>query len=198
MADDAHAGAAPSRDVLDRAAALASGGDRVRLGDIIDACGARGYGPMIALLAGATVALTPLPATSSILGVAIALVGGQYAASAGGRVRAPQVLRRLDLDAAKVKSAIEALRPAARRIDAVVTRRAEWLTRGWFAVLWGVLVVVLAILLVPLSLTPGGTVPVAILLAVIGVAITARDGWLLAGAGGLTVLLFVYGTRLLI
>ncbi|TVQ58000.1 MAG: hypothetical protein EA355_03000 [Rhodobacteraceae bacterium] len=187
-----------SQAVLDRAADLAQSGRSIRLGDVIESFGARGYGPVIALLAGATVALTPMPATTPPLGIAMALVGAQYATSAGRPVRTPRCLRRLEVDGAKATSIIDYLRPSARALDGFVARRAEWLMRGRLTLVWGALVVILALSLVPLSLTPGGTIPPALLLAAVGVAITARDGWLLGAAGTVTALFLMVAVRLLL
>ena len=182
--------------MVDRSADVVAEGEHVRIGDLVDSFGARGYGALIALFALASLVLTAVPGTSVVLGIVIALVGAQYAAGTGRAPWLPTYLRRIEIKRSRAQAAITAAGPWAQRIDRLVSMRAASLTRGWFTLLWGVVVMLLGILLVPLALAPGGVVPPSLILILLGVTIAARDGVLLSITGAMGMLFFAYGLQL--
>lgn len=182
--------------MVDRSADVVAESEHVRIGDLVDSSGARGYGALIALFALASLVLTAVPGTSVVLGIVITLVGAQYAAGTGHAPWLPARLRRIEIKRARAQAAVAAAGPWAQRVDRLVSTRAASLTRGWFTLLWGSIVMLLGILLVPLALAPGGVIPPSLILILLGVAIAAKDGVLLSIAGAVGVLLFAYGLRL--
>lgn len=179
--------------MVDRSADVVATRAHVRIGDLVDDFGARGYGALIALFALASLILTAVPGTSVVLGIVITLIGAQYAAGTGLAPWLPAPLRGIEVQRSRAEAALAAAGPWARRIDRFVRARAEPLTRGWFTLLWGVVVMLLGILLVPLALAPGGVVTPALILVLLGLAIAARDGVLLSATGTAGLLFIPYG-----
>lgn len=179
--------------MVDRSADVVATHAHVRIGDLVDGFGARGYGALIAVFALASLVLTAVPGTSVVLGIVITLIGAQYAAGTGRAPWLPARLRGIEIRRSRAEAALAAAGPWARRIDRFVRPRAELLTRGWFTLLWGIVAMLLGILLVPLALAPGGVIPPALILVLLGVAIASRDGVLLGATGAAGLLFLVYG-----
>jgi hypothetical protein len=196
MADDSATGAAaPSGRTKKHADTASASSRQARLGDVIDALGERGYGVAIAILAVVAMVVAASPTVALLLGGGVAVIGAQYAAAAGRAPWTPRFLRAVAVDRRWVERAADDGDDDAGATRRLVTRRATWLTQGWFSLVWGVATALLGVSLPLLSFAGASVLPAAILLAAIGAAIWIRDGWLLASAGALGVLLLVYAVR---
>jgi hypothetical protein len=177
-----------AQDILHKTERIADESETVSIGALVDAFGSRGFGPLLALGGLLTIVLTPLPATSSIFGVLLALLGAQFFLRGDEAPWLPQSLRRLEIGADRAHAAMRRFHPFAARIDVLFTKRAAILTSEGVTRLWGLLIVAMALAMIPLSVLPFGPVPLAFLLALMGLAITARDGVVLSVAGVLGLL----------
>ena len=176
----------------------AAEGDRVAVGDLIDALDHRGYGPALTILP--LTELTPIggiPGFPTLLALVIAaitvrlLLGYEH-------FWAPGWLRRRKLKAERVRKSMDWLKPISKRIDATLHERLSWLTGP--AGRRAACLVILCLLLTvpPLEFVPFATSGPMIVIATFGLALLFRDGLLMllgflgAGAaivGGLWALL---------
>ncbi|WP_082666306.1 exopolysaccharide biosynthesis protein [Aureimonas sp. AU4] len=166
--------------VLDQLADAARETDAVRVGEIADRFGGRGFGPF--LLLPALIEISPIggiPGLPTVLALIIAVFAVQILL---GREQLwlPRFIKERTLSARRVAEAVARLRPLALWLDRRFHGRLETLVTAPFVKLAAV-VVILACLLVPfLELLPfASTIPMAVVI-VFGLAMTVRDGLLMA------------------
>jgi len=163
------------------------GASKVSIGDILDAFGRRGYGPL--LLVPALLTASPvgaIPGMSISMAAVIALVAGQMVF---GR-RSPWVpasLRRISFRSKRLHETVRHGRPAARTVDRMIGSRLESLAGNAAMRAAGALCVALAVLIFPLALVPFGVLPPSVAVLLMGLAVSARDGLLMLVAMALTV-----------
>jgi len=163
------------------------GASKVSIGDILDAFGRRGYGPL--LLVPALLTASPvgaIPGMSISMAAVIALVAGQMVF---GR-RSPWVpasLRRISFRSKRLHETVRHGRPAARTVDRMIGSRLESLAGNAAMRAAGALCVALAVLIFPLALVPFGVLPPSVAVLLMGLAVSARDGLLMLVAMTLTV-----------
>lgn len=163
-------------DLLGQVGGLADRGEQVRLGDLHDLIGVRAFGPLLLLMA--LVALTPIgavPALPTALAIAVILIAGQVVLGRN-RLWLPKFVEQRQVSSSKIKKAVRALSRPARWLDAVVRPRLERLTEPPFDRLVAGACVGIALLIPPLELVPFGVAAPALALALMGLALTARDG----------------------
>lgn len=173
-----------------------AGGERVSLGDMVDAFDARAYGPLIVLFAAPNVLPIALPGISALLGAPLILLTGQLMI---GRRRPwlPDVLRRRSLARDSFESLVGRIVPRLVRLEALIRPRLLPLTSSWGKRLIGAVGVVLAAI-VFLPVPFGNAIP-GVALVLMAVGLLGRDGLAvvaggLVGAVGLVVASgFVYG-----
>lgn len=173
-----------------------AGGERVSLGDMVDAFDARAYGPLIVLFAAPNVLPIALPGISALLGAPLILLTGQLMI---GRRRPwlPDVLRRRSLARDSFESLVGRIVPRLVRLEALIRPRLLPLTSSWGKRLIGAVGVVLAAI-VFLPVPFGNAIP-GVALVLMAVGLLGRDGLAvvaggLVGAIGLVVASgFVYG-----
>ena len=173
-----------------------AGGERVSLGDMVDAFDARAYGPLIVLFAAPNVLPIALPGISALLGAPLILLTGQLMI---GRRRPwlPDVLRRRSLARGSFESLVGRIVPRLVRLEALIRPRLLPLTSGWGKRLIGAAGVILAAL-VFLPIPFGNAIP-GVALVLMAVGLLGRDGLAVmaggvVGAIGLVVASgFVYG-----
>ncbi len=176
MGDDAHA----VNEILDRLRRAAEEGARVSVGDVVDALGDRGYGPL--LFVPALIDISPIggiPTLPTLLALIMALVAGQIVL---GRktIWLPGVLRRRSVTSERMTKATDKLRPIASWLDRWFHGRLTWLTTPWVSRVAAVLILFLCLSVPPLELLPfATTVPMAAI-ASFGLAMTLQDGLLMA------------------
>ncbi|MHA7877029.1 exopolysaccharide biosynthesis protein [Roseivivax sp.] len=166
-------------DVFDRIEA-ATGDGRLTLGEAVDALGGRGYGPFLFLPA--LLEITPfggIPGVPTLLALLISLFAVQIALGRD-RIWAPAVLRARSVEGERLHQAIEMLRPAGQRVERWFPGRLPMLVRGPVRRLAALVVVTLCLTVPALELVPfASTAPMAAI-AMIGLALTLRDGLLMA------------------
>lgn len=163
-------------DLLGQIEALADRDDRVRLRDLHDLIGVRAFGPLLLVMA--LVALTPIgavPALPTALAIAVTLIAGQVVLGRN-RLWLPDFVERRHVSSKKLKASVRALSRPARWLDAVVRPRLERLTEPPFDRLVALACVAIALMIPPLEFVPFGVAAPALALALIGLALTTRDG----------------------
>lgn len=163
-------------DLLGQIEALADRDDRVRLRDLHDLIGVRAFGPLLLVMA--LVALTPIgavPALPTALAIAVTLIAGQVVLGRN-RLWLPDFVERRHVSSKKLKASVRALSRPARGLDAVVRPRLERLTEPPFDRVVALVCVAIALMIPPLEFVPFGVAPPALALALMGLALTARDG----------------------
>ena len=151
-------------------------GERISVGDIIDALDHRGFGPL--MLASGLFALPPIgsiPGFPVISGVLISLFAIQIIV--GRRTPwVPQRIRKWSIKRDKFEEARCKIGPRARKFDGLLRTRLTWFSSGIMIRLAALMCIPMSILLVPLEFIPfGATVPEAALL-LFALGISARDG----------------------
>lgn len=174
-----------AEDLVDQLAELAEGEDAVSVDDVVEAIGHRGFGPLIFLPA--IVEITPLggiPGVPTFLALIIALVAVQVAAGRK-QVWLPGFISDREVSGEKVEGAAGKLRGIAGWMDNWMGHRLGALTSDSFQRIAAVVVMALCVLVVPLEVLPFASSIPMLAIAVIGLAITARDGVLmLVGLAG--------------
>jgi hypothetical protein len=171
-------------------------GERVSLGDMVDAFDARAYGPLIVLFAAPNVLPVALPGISAVLGAPLILLTAQLMI---GRHRPwlPGFLRRRSLARTSFESLVHRIVPRLTRIEQMIQPRLLPLTGSWGTRAIGAVGMILAaIVFLPV---PFGNALPGMALVLMAVGLLSRDGvavvmGALIGMAGLAVVSgFVYG-----
>jgi hypothetical protein len=171
-------------------------GERVSLGDMVDAFGARAYAPLIVLFAAPNVLPVALPGISAVLGVPLILLTAEMTIGLR-RPWLPGVLRRRSLARGTFESLVERIAPRLARVEAMIRPRFLPLTSAWGTRLIGAVGVILAAI-VFLPVPFGNSLP-GLALVLMAIGLLARDGLAvvvggLVGVAGLAVVSgFLYG-----
>lgn len=191
-------------DVLDNIRDLADRDDSqaVSVGDVVEAIGGRGFGPLI--FVPALVEETPIGAVPGVPSI-IALVCGLFAAQlviGRDHVWLPGFIKNRSLTSSKVCNAVESVRGVGRWMDRHFGRRLDVLAGETAARAAGVVILALCLTVPPLELIPWASSVPMLSIAFLGLAMTIRDGllmlmgfvgaaaasaavyWFLAGGGG--------------
>jgi hypothetical protein len=176
-------------DVLDRLQELGddAGGDKVRLGDMLEAMGHRAYGPFLIVLP--MIEISPvggIPGLPTALALVLALLAIQLIV---GRKHLwlPGFLANRGMKGGNLQKVVEKGRPIARRMDKWFHGRMPALTKGPMVKVAGVAVLLLCLTVPPLELLPfASTAPMAAIMA-FGIALLVRDGVLMIVACALSV-----------
>ena len=150
--------------------------DRVSVGDITEAFGNRGAAPF--LIVPAILEISPIggiPGVPTVLAVIAALFAVQIA---WGRKspKIPGILARREVDADRLRTSVDRMRPLADRLDGWFHGRLERFTtdRMQRAAMW--IVIALCAMVPPLELLPfASTLPMAAIL-LFGLALLFHDG----------------------
>jgi len=161
----------------------------VRLSVLLSAVGRRSYGPLLLVIG--LFAISPatiLPGMTSVAAAITLIVAAQMAFG----MKRPWLPRRV-LEMRVPRSAfvafVDRARPHVERVEGDLIRpRLEMLTRGPFAALVAVCVVLAALVTFPLSIIPFGPLLPGVAVVLFGVGMTARDGLLTTLGIGLTML----------
>ncbi len=186
-----------AHELLERSVEIAGEQERVSVGDVIDGFGARGFGPLLAVGGLLAVVLTPIPATSVIFGLILALLGAQHVIRGDRAPWLPERLRAMRVSSARLQRMVGRIDPWVSRIDVLFRPRATTLAADGLARVWAGVVTALAISMIPFSIVPGGAIPSALLIAIMGLAIAARDGVVLTVAGSVGAVVILVATGIL-
>lgn len=158
---------------------LAAHNDEVCVGDVLDDFGKRSFGPFIMLPA--LMEITPvggIPGVPSFLALVIALTAVQLLVGRD-HVWMPQFIQRRSVSGKKLHKAVGKLRGVADFLDRHSEGRLEALTTGIAIKLVAILVLVLCCTVPPLEFLPFASSIPMLAIAVLGLALTVRDGALL-------------------
>ena len=175
MADEPHS----VGDILDAIGELAEKQDEVAVGDVVEALGARGFGPFLIVMP--LIDISPIgsiPGLPTAMAAVIMLIAVQMAL---GRKHLwlPGFVRRRAVSSDKVRKAVDKTRGVARFMDRWFHGRLPALTRGPFVRAAAIGVIALACAVPPLELLPLATTAPMLAIAAFGLAITVRDGVLM-------------------
>ncbi|MBM9595919.1 exopolysaccharide biosynthesis protein [Roseitranquillus sediminis] len=173
--------------ILDELKGTAKEGDRISVGESVEALGHRGYGPL--LFVPALIEISPIggiPGVPTILALIILLFAVQIA---WGRdhMWLPGFLERRSVSTDRMKGAVDKSRPVGRWLDRWFHGRLPRLTGKPARRIAACVVILLCLSVPPLELIPfASTAPMAAI-AAFGLAITLRDGLLMMLGFALTV-----------
>ncbi|WP_341858660.1 exopolysaccharide biosynthesis protein [Qipengyuania sp. GPGPB31] len=169
-------------DVLGELDELAANHDEVRVADVLDDFGARSFGPFIMIPA--VLEITPvggIPGVPTVLALFIALIAVQLLIGRD-HVWMPQFVQRRAVGSKKLHKAVGKLKGMANFLDRHSKGRLEGLTRGTAIKLVAAVIIALCCTVPPLEFLPfASTIPM-LAIAVLGLALTVRDGALLLGS----------------
>ena len=169
-------------DVLGELDALAANHDEVRVADVLDDFGARSFGPFIMIPA--VLEITPvggIPGVPTVLALFIALIAVQLLIGRD-HVWMPQFVQRRAVGSKKLHKAVGKLKGMANFLDRHSKGRLEGLTKGTAIKLVAAVIIALCCTVPPLEFLPfASTIPM-LAIAVLGLALTVRDGALLLGS----------------
>ncbi len=164
-------------DILDHLADTAIE-EKISIGELLDSFQSRSLGVLLALFGVLTAipVIGGLPGAPLVLCTFILVAIGQSVFAKGG-LWAPQRLRRIEIGSEKLRNGVKKVKPWARRIDALVEPRLEWLAGGRAA--RAIIIAcstVLALMYLPLSIVPWGVGAPAFALIAFGLALIGKDG----------------------
>ena len=169
-------------DVLGELDELAANHDEVRVADVLDDFGARSFGPFIMIPA--MLEITPvggIPGVPTVLALFIALIAVQLLIGRD-HVWMPQFVQRRAVGSKKLHKAVGKLKGMANFLDRHSKGRLEGLTKGTAIKLVAAVIIALCCTVPPLEFLPfASTIPM-LAIAVLGLALTVRDGALLLGS----------------
>lgn len=152
------------------------------LGDVVEGLGSRGYGPL--LIAICLIELLPtgaIPGVPTLVGLVIVLIAGQLLF---GRSTPwiPGWLRHRSMDRRKFEQGRDKVKPFTEKVDRVIHPRLKFMTDKVGVKAAALLCVLLALTFPPLELIPFASSIPSLIIALIGLGLSARDGALLLGA----------------
>ncbi|MET0181462.1 MAG: exopolysaccharide biosynthesis protein [Caulobacterales bacterium] len=149
--------------------------EKVTVAELIDKLENRAIGLLLLILA-LPMCIPNVPGISTIFGLLL-LAPAVQMIFGGKKLWLPQRVRNWSFSRHGMQSAIKGAAPYLRRIEKYVRPRWSVLTRAPFTILFGVVVLVMAIVLtLPI---PFGNWPPAMTLAIIALALLQRDGLLM-------------------
>lgn len=169
-------------DILDAIRELADDGDKVSLGDLVEAFGSRSYGPF--LLVPALIEMSPIggiPGVPTVLAAIIVLFAAQMVF---GRkhIWLPKFAAKWSVKSERARKAADKMDGVAKFLDRWFHGRLPKLTSGPFVRIAAVGSILLALTVPPLELLPfASTAPMAAI-AAFGLALLVRDGVLMIAA----------------
>jgi len=103
----------------------------------------------------------------------------------------PEILRKVKIPAERFEKVQVKVRPFLAKVDKIINPRFRWATTGTMQVLVSVVAIVLSLTFFPLGMIPFGVVAPAVIILILGLGITARDGILILIGLSLSVGVFV-------
>ncbi len=162
-----------------------SDGDKTTVGTLVKAFGSRTFGPL--LLIPAVIAVAPtgaIPGMSIVTGAIILAVSLQMLAGRD-HVWLPERALSFEVPRDRLKEAVRAARPWARRINRVISERLTVLTRRPFSLAVPLVCAALALAMFPLALVPFAVAIPGTAVAFLAIGLTFRDGLFIAIGYGL-------------
>ncbi|HTH29629.1 MAG TPA: exopolysaccharide biosynthesis protein [Sphingobium sp.] len=165
--------------LLDEMRALAEQQERVAIGDVVEALGARSFAPFLVLVP--LIDISPIggiPGLPTAMAATVILVAAQILF---GRTHLwlPGFAERRSVSAPKLCNATNKARPMAERLDRWFHGRLPRLTRGAWVKGAAAAVILLACAAPPLELLPFATTAPMLAILFFGIALLIRDGLLM-------------------
>jgi hypothetical protein len=154
-------------------------GERVSIGELLNAFGLRAYGPMLLILA--IIVISPIgaiPGFSVLIGALIFVVAVQLLAMRN-RPWIPRRLETFSFPREKLSDAVASLKPYTARVDTLLKPRLEFFMAPPFAQLVAVACLVMALLMFPFALVPFAVLLPGLAVGILGLGLAARDGVLI-------------------
>ncbi len=158
-------------------------GESVSVADLLNAVGRRSYGPVILLLG--FIALSPLsliPGANSLIAI-ITLIFAIQMVIGRAYPWLPKRALSFSFPRKHLISGVAAMEKHVHTVDQLLKPRLTFLTRSPFVQIVALACVAAAVVTIPLSFVPLGPLLPSLTILLFGLAITARDGFLLALAG---------------
>lgn len=169
-------------DVIGELDDLASHGEKVRVGDVLDDFGERSFGPFIMILA--LIEITPIgaiPGAPTVLASIIALVAAQLLFGKD-HIWMPQFIQDRAVESKKLHKAIGKLRGVAHWLDGHSRDRVEFLTEGAWTRIAALAILILCVTVPPLEVLPFASSAPMLAITTIGLALIVRDGLVMLAA----------------
>ena len=164
--------------------------DAVTFRDILATVGRRAYGPLLLIVGLFSISPATVVPGMTWLSAALVLVISLQMAVGQHRPWLPKHLLDASISRDGLMKGISALRPWARRIDALLKPRLTFLAAQPFVNLIAVLCVAAALITFPLGFVPFAPLAPGIAIVIFGLGMTAKDGLLLlVGSAWASVLL---------
>jgi hypothetical protein len=156
----------------------------VRLHQVFDAIGRRAYGPLLLLLG--LIGISPLTAvpgaTWAIAGLTLVVA---LQLTLGAQIPwMPPALMNIQVSSSGLVKAVDALRPAARRIDWFLKPRLTFLAAMPFVIVIGLCIMAAAAITFPLGFIPFAPLVPGMAIVLFGLGLVAKDGLMLLGGMG--------------
>ena len=176
--------------ILDKLHDCAGSEADVSVADAMDVIGNRSFGPL--LLVPALIVITPIggiPAVPTLFALTIAIFAIQVVLGRD-KLWLPRMIRERSVDDDSIRKATNTVRPVAQWLDRNTGQRVPMLTRPPMPRVAAALALTLCLMVPPLELLPFAALVPMTGIALLGIAITVRDGvvmafGLLAGFAGL-------------
>ena len=175
-------------------------GDTVTVRSMLNAVGRRSYGPILLLLGFLAVSpLTIIPGATWLVAILTLLIAGQILI---GRPYPwiPSRFLKIGFPRAALLQGIKIADPYVCQVDRFLKPRLAFLTAPLFAPFVALICIAAALLTIPLGLVPFGPVLPGLTVLLFGLALTARDGFVLilaaAGLAGACWLLYHLWARI--
>lgn len=184
-----------AEDMIEDVAGAAQGDGRETVGDLIEALGHRGFGPLLFIFA--MFELTPIggvPGFPTMLAVILSLIAAQIVLGQN-HLWLPDVLERRSVSDGALRKAVDALRPFGAWLDRWFGGRLEQLVRPVWQRIAAAVVIAHCATVPPLELIPFASSIPMLSIAMIGLAMTVRDGVLMLVAliwGGCALIIAPY------
>lgn len=154
-------------------AAVRGEGERISVGEILDALDARAFG--LASLLFSLFSIVPMPpGVPTVVGIALFIVSVQMVF---GRheLWLPGFLTKRSFSRKALVGGLEKMQKRLEAVEKIAKPRLLFLTGGVGTVFIGLVILVMAIVLI-LPLPPGGNMPPALACAILGMGLAERDG----------------------
>ena len=151
-------------------------GEKVSLGEILDAIGRQSFGPLLLVISIITISpIGAIPGVPAVMAVLVLLISGQILT---GRTYPwlPGRLLRMEFSRDKLTKTQEKGRKWTKRIDKVIGPRLEFLASGPATYVVALISIGLAATFIPLELVPFAVMAPAGALLFLSLGLTARDG----------------------
>ncbi len=166
----------PIEGIMKDLSGLAEDRGTVELGDLVATLEARGFGPLLMVLAALTMLpVGMLPGFPAVIGLLFVLCGAQMVRGAKG-LWLPSRLKRIEAPADKLRKSLDRAWPVVRRLRRLIGGRLHWAVSGRAARAIAVLLILIGAAMAGLGFLPGLPFLLALPVLLFGLGLTAGDG----------------------